>query len=127
MDDELIGHINDLTAPDYIEGFTILGGEPMAPLNVDGAAQLIRAIHEAHTDKSIWVYSGYTYDELAKRRSDAVRCILDTANALVDDPFDETKKDITLRFRGSSNQHIIDLAETRKEKHLVLMDDDAFA
>lgn len=127
MDNKLIDHIKDLMSHDYIEGFTLLGGEPMAPLNVEDSAQLIHAIKETYPDKSIWVYSGYTYDELEKRNSDAVNHILDLADVLVDGPFDEAKKDITLKFRGSSNQRIIDLPKTRKEKHIVLMDDSTFA
>ena len=127
MDDKLIDHITDLMSYDYIEGFTLLGGEPMAPLNVDGTARLIHAIREAYPDKSIWVYSGYTYDELNRRKSEYVRYVLDTADVLVDGPFVSEKHDITLKFRGSSNQRIIDLRETQKEKRLVLVDDSTFA
>lgn len=127
MDEKLIDHIKDLMSHDYIEGFTLLGGEPMAPLNVEGTAQLIRAIRETFPDKSIWLYSGYTYDELEKRNSSTVDHILDMVDVLVDGPFDEAKKDITLKFRGSSNQRIIDLPKMRKEKHIVLVDDSKFA
>lgn len=127
MDDKLIDHIKDLMANNYIEGFTLLGGEPMAVLNIEGTTKLIHAIREAYPDKSIWIYSGYTYEELEKRNSGDVDYILDMADVLVDGPFDETKKDITLKFRGSSNQRIIDLKKTRKEKHIVLVDDSTFA
>jgi anaerobic ribonucleoside-triphosphate reductase activating protein len=114
MDDKLIDHIKDLMSHDCIEGFTLLGGEPMTVLNVEGTAQLIHAIREAYPDKSIWIYSGYTYEELEKRDSGTVDYVLDMADVLVDGPFDETKKDITLKFRGSSNQRII--TSKRREK-----------
>lgn len=96
-------------------GLTVLGGEPF-----ENTAELIEILREIrkNSDKSIWIYSGFTYDYLMKNEKN--RELLSLCDVLVDGPFIESKKDLTLQFRGSSNQRIIDLNKTRKEKGIIL-------
>lgn len=111
--------------PDYIDGLTLLGGEPMEKANQPGVAHLLRRIKKEVSRATIWIYSGYTYEELIdpknpRCRTDATDEILQLADILVDGEFDYTKKDITLKFRGSSNQRIIDLRATFLKGQVVI-------
>ncbi|MCQ2079904.1 MAG: anaerobic ribonucleoside-triphosphate reductase activating protein [archaeon] len=116
--------IIDLMRPDYNEGLTILGGEPMEPENQREIVKLIRRVRSELPGKTIWIYSGYTWAELT--RESRARCevtdeILSMTDVLVDGEFMESKKDITLRFRGSSNQNIIDVQSSlSNNKQMVL-------
>lgn len=107
--------------PDYINGLTVLGGEPMEPENVrcvDGLLNFIRS-HFGDT-KSIWLYSGFTFEELISRDEVCTNNILSLVDVLVDGPYIEAERDITLKFRGSRNQRIIDLNKTFSEGSVVL-------
>ena len=106
-----------LLAPDYIEGLTLLGGEPMEPENQRALLPFLRRVRAAYPRKSIWCYTGYTYerDLLApsRARCEATDEMLSLVDVLVDGEFIESEKDISLAFRGSRNQRIIDLKKTR--------------
>lgn len=115
----------ELSDHSYIDGFTFLGGEPMEPQNQAGLKPFIERIRREMPDKTIWMYSGYTWEELTD--PDNKRChtqdtntILGMLDVLVDGRFILDKKDIKLRFRGSSNQRIIDVPATLKEGHIIL-------
>lgn len=114
VEDEII---ESLKLP-YIAGLSLLGGDPMEPENQQVLADFIdRVIYEV-PDKNIWCYTGYVYDkDLQPGGSQWIAGvtdrILDAIDVLVDGPFVAAKKDITLRFRGSANQRVIDLAKTR--------------
>lgn len=113
-------------APSYIDGLSVLGGEPMEPENQRGLAPFLEAVKARYPEKSIWCYTGDTYEELvsgSKRTEDTDR-LLSCIDVLVDGPFVQELKDITLRFRGSSNQRIIDVCATRDAKSVVLWRDD---
>lgn len=101
--------------PDYIQGLTISGGDPMAPENIDDTLNLCRTIRWmfGHT-KDIWVYTGYKYEDLDHTDFDLI-------DVLVDGSFIESKKDISLLFRGSSNQRLIDIKATLKNKRVTLV------
>lgn len=88
-------------------GLTILGGEPFE--NTKDLLPIIREIRE-NTEKSIWIYSGFTYEQLIN--SELNRKLLQECDVLVDGPFIEAKKDLSLKFRGSSNQRILDLKKS---------------
>ena len=109
---------------DYYEGITILGGEPFEPSNQEILVQLIRRIKKELPKKNIWMFSGYVYgrDLIAggRKHVDVTDEILDSIDVLVDGPFMIEKKNIALRFRGSENQRIIDMKETRKTGAVVL-------
>ena len=109
--------------PSYISGLTILGGEPMEVVNQEALLPLIRRVH-AMEGKTIWVYSGYTWEELTDERN--TRCrgphteeILQSIDVLVDGEFHLEEKDIALRFRGSANQRIIDVQESLRQGRVV--------
>lgn len=111
--------------PAYVDGFTFLGGEPMEPVNQKALRPFIERIRKELPDKNIWIYSGYTYEELTDPdnrccHTEDTDAILSMADVLVDGEFQIDKKDITLRFRGSSNQRVIDLKKTRENGKVVL-------
>lgn len=113
----------------YIDGLTILGGEPMEPENQRGLLELARAAKAAHPEKTIWCYTGDVYEELvdpeSPRHTEHTDELLTLIDVLVDGPYIEDLHDITLRFRGSSNQRVIDLNETRKAGKVMLWEDEA--
>ena len=121
VQDQLI----ELSRPDYIKGFTFLGGEPMELKNQKALRPFMERIKKELPRKDIWIYSGYTYEELTDPQNgrchgDDTDAILAMADVLVDGRFEQDKKDITLRFRGSSNQRIIDLRKSRENDFVVL-------
>ncbi len=97
-------------APDHIRGLSLLGGEPFAPENQRAVLELVRRARRERPEKTIWCYSGYLFEELAENRVGThSRSLLEELDVLVDGPFVLKKKDLGLRFRGSSNQRIIDV------------------
>ena len=123
-DDVAFQIIKDLE-PAYITGLTVLGGEPFEPANQEALLPFLKNIRQALPDKTIWVYTGYKLDEELLKPSRA-RCeytdeMLSLIDVLVDGEFVEKLKNISLQFRGSSNQRIIDVQKTLKEGKIVLM------
>lgn len=123
--------VNDILLslkPSYISGLTVLGGEPMEPENQKALLPLYRAVREKVPHATIWIYSGYTWEELTDRENG--RChssvtdeILSLTDVLVDGEFVEEQKDITLHFRGSSNQRIIDVPASLAAGEAVLKEE----
>lgn len=101
--------IMDLANKSYIQRISILGGEPLAKENVIDVGAFIMAVHRNFRDKKIWLYTGYTYEEL----SPAQLVAASYADVLVDGRFIEKQKDLQLKFRGSRNQRVIDIAAMR--------------
>ena len=103
--------ILELLAPDYIQGLTLLGGEPFEPENQTELVKLLRAVRAAFPKKDIWCYTGYLIDrDLIPGGmvfTGVTEAMLSYIDVLVDGEFIEEKKDITLKFRGSSNQRIL--------------------
>ena len=115
-----------LLSPAYIRGLTLLGGEPFEPDNRQALLPLIRAVRAEYPEKSIWAYSGYTFERLSSGSpppAETVSGLLSLLDVLVDGPFVEAQRDLTLRFLGSSNQRLIDLQKTKEAGHIVLWDD----
>ena len=113
--------------PDYINGLTVLGGEPFEPSNQRSLLPFLRRVRETYPKKNIWCFSGFTYEEL-KTDGSHPRCevtdeMLDQLDVLVDGRFVEELKDISLRFRGSSNQRLIDMKKSREAGELVFLPD----
>lgn len=102
-------YILQLLEPDYIDGITILGGEPFEPENETELSELLWDVVN-RTEKSVWVYTGYTLEELM--RVARTSSILTAADVLVDGEYREAERDITLKYRGSRNQRIIDMMGT---------------
>ena len=115
----------DTLAKPFYDGMTILGGEPFEPENQPEVAGLISRVRRELPEKNIWAYTGYIYErDLVPGGRKYVEGVtdqyLDLIDVLVDGPFIEAQKKITLNFRGSTNQRIIDLKETRKTGTIVL-------
>ena len=104
-----------LLAPSYIQGLTLLGGEPFEPENQKELAGLLKRVRETYPDKDIWCYTGYLYDvdlpEGGRVHTDVTEEMLSYIDVLVDGEFIEEEKDVTLVFRGSRNQRIIELGK----------------
>lgn len=97
----------------YIHGLSLLGGEPFEPQNQGAVMELVRWVREELPQKDIWCYSGYLFEELAAGKIGVhSRTMLGMLDVLVDGPFVLEKKDLSLRFRGSSNQRIIDVRKS---------------
>ena len=118
--DETKEEIIEALKPDYIKGLSLLGGEPFEYINQQGLLPLLKKAKEIYPNKTIWAYSGFLYEELLKMKYKETPEILDLIDVLVDGKFDIDLKDPLLYFRGSSNQRIIDMNETRKNKEIVL-------
>ena len=117
----------DLLSPDYINGLTVLGGEPFEPSNQRALLPFLKKVRETYPKKNIWCFSGFTYEEL-KQEGSHPRCevtdeMLAQVDVLVDGRFVEELKDISLRFRGSSNQRLIDMNKSREAGKLILLPD----
>lgn len=99
--------------PGYVSGLTVLGGEPMEPENQAALAPFLQRVKRELPGKSIWLYTGDVFEDLAgpqgSRRTGHTDALLACLDVMVDGPFVQDRKDITLRFRGSSNQRIIDV------------------
>lgn len=113
-----------MLAPDYIQGLTLLGGEPFEKSNQQALLPFVKRVREIYPNKDIWAYSGFTLEELldenARCHCEATLPLLNEIDVLVDGKFDINKYDISLRFRGSINQRIIDLPASLKTGSVVL-------
>ena len=121
--DETEREILDALSPGYINGLTLLGGEPFEPQNQEVLVKLLKKVRERYPEKTVWCYSGYLFDRELLNESRA-RCgytdeMLSMIDVLVDGRFVETKKDIRLVFRGSSNQRIIDVKRSLESGEIV--------
>ena len=124
---ETIDSILEMLQPAYVKGITLLGGEPFEPENQSALVALLRQIKEKYPEKSIWSFSGYLFDRdiLPGKLGDPAitREFVSYLDVLVDGRFVEEKKDLTLRFRGSSNQRIIDVPASLAKGEIVLWED----
>ena len=92
-----------------LNGITISGGDPLCKENIPGVLKFIKDVKEIRPEFNVWCYSGYTLDQLIDRNDEETNKCLNEIDVLVDGRFVEEKKDPTLKFRGSSNQRILDL------------------
>ncbi len=124
---EDIEKIIKLMEPSYIAGLTLLGGEPMEYRNQQGLLPLLRRVKEQYPEKTIWCYTGYLYDKDILDdfcgKWEETREMLSYLDVIVDGEFVEAQKDISLRFRGSSNQRIIDVKKSREAAEIVMWAD----
>ncbi len=122
--EETIEIILNMLRPAYIQGLTLLGGEPFEPQNQGAVVALLRRIKQELPEKSIWAFSGYLFDRdiLSGRLGDTSE-YLSYLDVLVDGPFVEAKKNLSLRFRGSENQRLIDVKASLASNSIVLWED----
>lgn len=114
FNDEIINKVLDLASLPHIVGLSILGGEPMHPNNREGTIKLAKAFKKRYPNKDIWVWSGYLFDELKDIEG------LSYIDTLVDGRFVLEKANPTLKFRGSSNQRVIDVKKSLEAGNAVL-------
>lgn len=111
--------LRDIAENPLLSGVTFSGGEPFC--QPEPLAKLAAAIHRLGLD--VTVYTGYTLEELLAMASPAIRALLDQADVLVDGKYIEAERDLTLRFRGSANQRVIDMNATRMKGEISLLED----
>ncbi len=122
FDDSILNDIYTYLDKSYIKGLTFLGGEPLEPKNQEGVYFILKSVKERFPYKDIWLYSGFTYEYLM---SDMLSYfpklgkILELTDVLVDGKFELSLLDLKLKFRGSSNQRIIDMKKTREKGEII--------
>jgi len=115
--DETIERVLELCDKDHIEGLSILGGEPMHPKNIEGTTKLAKAFKEKFPNKNVWAWSGFLFDRDLKDKE-----VLNYLDTLVDGQYNDELRDPTLKWKGSSNQRIINVQESLKNNRVILMD-----
>lgn len=112
--------------PSYIRGLTLLGGEPFEPSNQRVLAPFVERVKNTYPDKDIWAFTGFTYENLLTdgdpKRTEVTDKLLSMVDVLVDGKFVQALKNLRLKFRGSSNQRLIDMNKTRASGEIVLLD-----
>ena len=124
--DAVLEDILNSVKPDYITGFSVLGGEPFEPENQAEVLKTVKAVKENFPQKDIWIYSGFLFDEQLLKGTvgdlETVKEILQYTDVLVDGKFVEELKSPDLLFRGSSNQRIIDVQKSLKADETLWLD-----
>ena len=115
--EETIKKVLDLCDKDYIVGLSILGGEPMHPNNIDGTTTLAKAFKEKFPNKNLWVWSGYLFDKDLKDKE-----VLKYIDVLVDGQFINNLHNPTLKWKGSSNQRVIDVQKSLKNNEICIIE-----
>ena len=110
-----VNEIIEALSPEYISGLSILGGDPIERENISEVVMLCHLVKRLYPDKTIWLYTGYKYEDIAEMYPN----VLEVIDVMVDGPFVEELKDISLVFRGSSNQRIIDVPESIRSGRVV--------
>ena len=127
FDQAVIDRILEDLSPAFVKGLTLLGGEPFEPRNQGPIVELLRQVKAKYPEKSIWAFSGYLFDRdiLSGRLGDPAVTgeYLSYLDVLVDGPFIQAQKNLTLRFRGSANQRIIDVPASLETGTVVLWED----
>ena len=116
--DETISHILELCENENVEGLSLLGGEPMHPNNIEAVTKLAKAFKEKFPNKNLWAWTGFTYENYMKDKE-----ILKYLDVLVDGQYVDELHDFTLKWRGSSNQRVIDIPKTLKAGEVVLFEE----
>lgn len=117
FNEDTINKVLKLSDKDYIVGLSILGGEPMHPKNIKGTTLLAKTFKEKYPDKNIWVWSGYLFDKDLKDKE-----VLKYIDVLVDGRFVESLADPTLKWKGSSNQRVIDVQKSLKNNEICIIE-----
>ncbi len=112
--DETINKVLELCNKDYIKGLSILGGEPMHPTNIAGTTKLAKAFKEKYPNKTLWVWSGFIFEQLKDKD------VLKYVDVLIDGQYVDELHDPRLKWKGSSNQRVIDVQKTLKENKIVI-------
>lgn len=124
VEDELVGALSK----SYIRGLTLIGGEPLEPENQPRVLEILRRVRRELPDKDVWCYSGFTFEELTvespcRARTEHTAQILSLLDVLVDGRYMKDRRNISLRFRGSENQRILDVGRSLAENRAVLWEE----
>ncbi len=117
FNDETIEKVLNACDKEYIEGLSILGGEPMHPKNIEGTTKLAKAFKEKFPNKTLWVWSGFTFEKYLKDKP-----VLNYVDVLVDGQYVDELHNPTLKWKGSSNQRVIDVKKSLKKNKVVLFE-----
>lgn len=123
---EVENEILKMLEPHFVQGITLLGGEPFDPKNQGTLVSFIRRVKEKYPDKSIWCFTGYLFENIVDGKVGNAKTayeFLSYLDVLVDGPFIEAKKNLMLRFRGSENQRIIHVPASLHDNKIVLWED----
>ena len=112
--DDTIKQVIELCDKDYIEGLSILGGEPMHPKNIEGTTRLAKEFKKRYPNKNLWVWTGYKFDEYLKDKE-----VINYLDVLVDGQYVDKLHNPKLQWRGSENQRVIDVQKSIKEKEII--------
>lgn len=112
--EETIERILELCDKDYIQGLSVLGGEPLHPINLEGTTKLVKKFKERYKNKSIWLWTGYLFDKDLKEKE-----ILKYLDVIIDGRFVDELKDFNLKYCGSSNQRVIDVQKSLKNGRII--------
>ena len=116
--DETIDRVLELCEKEHIVGLSILGGEPMHPLNIEGTTKLAKAFKDKFPNKTIWSWTGFLFDRDLKDKE-----ILNYIDVLVDGQYKDELHDFRLKYRGSSNQRVIDVKKSLEKNEVILFCD----
>ncbi len=119
FNEDAINRVLELADKETISGLSILGGEPMHPKNIEGTIELAKKFKEKFPKKTVWVWSGFLYEDVLKRDPEVFNYI----DVMVDGQYVDELHDPTLRWKGSSNQRVIDIKKTKKSGKVVLNTD----
>lgn len=127
---EIQKYLLDCLSKDYIDGITITGGNPLESYNLDEVLSLIQEIREKFPNKTIWLYTGYSFSEIFRGQASTIsqdgmdnfkrREIIKSCDVVVDGRYIDEQRDVTLKWRGSKNQRVISIPETLKQGKVVL-------
>ena len=115
--DETIEKVLELCSKEHVKGLSILGGEPMHPKNIDATTKLAKTFKEKYPNKNLWVWSGFEFDKDLKGKE-----VLNYIDVLIDGVYKDELHDPTLKWRGSSNQRVIDVQKSIKEGKVVMLE-----
>ena len=117
FNDETINKVIDLCKQNYIHGLSILGGEPMHPSNIEGTTKLAKAFKAKYPEKDLWIWSGFLFDKDLKGKE-----VLKYTDVLVDGRYQDELRNPSLKWKGSSNQRVIDVQKSIKQNEVVLFE-----
>ena len=117
FDDSVIDKVLELCGKDYIKGLSILGGEPLHPLNIDGTTKLSKKFKEKYPNKTLWIWTGFLFDKDLKDKE-----ILKYADVIVDGRYVDSLHNFKLEWRGSSNQRVIDVKKSLENNETIVLE-----
>ena len=117
FNDKTIEKVLELCNQEYIQGLSILGGEPLHPKNIVGSTKLAKSFKEKYPNKTLWVWTGFNYEYLQNQE------IFNYIDVLVDGQYVDELHDFTLKWCGSSNQRVIDIKKSKSNKKVVLYEE----